>query len=58
MAHITFSQRAIIQARWLTMKVRKTGIDEVTLAVNYGERLAEKIASKHLILNHKSLRRN
>ncbi len=56
MAHLTFSQRAVIQARWLTMKNRKTGIDLVTLAVNYGERLAEKIASKHLILNNKKLR--
>ena len=56
MAHLTFSQRAVIQARWLTMKNRKTGIDLVTLAVNYGERLAEKISNKHLILNEKKLR--
>ena len=56
MAHLTFSQRAVIQARWLTMKNRKTGIDLVTLALNYGERLAEKFASKHLILNSKKLR--
>lgn len=56
MAHLTFSQRAVIQARWLTMKERKTGTDLVILAVSYGERLAEKIAAKHLILNNKKLR--
>ena len=56
--HLTFKQRAEIQARWLMMKNRKTGIDMIELAVRFGEALANKIASKHLILNHKSLRRN
>ena len=58
MAHITFQQRAEIQARWLQMKSRKTGIDYVILAVNFGERLAEKIAQRHLLLNHKTLKGN
>ena len=50
MAHLTMHQRNTIQARWLTMKERKTGIDMVTLALNYGERLSRKISSKHLVL--------
>ena len=54
--HLTFKQRAEIQARWLMMKNRRTGIDMIELALRFGEALANKIASKHLILNSKKLR--
>ena len=54
--HLTFKQRAEIQARWLMMKNRKTGIDMIELALRFGEALAEKISRKHLILNHKYLK--
>ena len=56
MAHLTFSQRATLQARWLMMKNRRTGIDMVDLAVYFGEALKEKINKKHLILTEKKLR--
>ena len=56
MAILTFSETAKLQARWLQLKSRKTGIDYVTLALNYGEALREKINKKHLILNNKKLR--
>ena len=57
MPHITFQRRSEIQARWLQLKSRSTGVDMVTLAVNFGEALAEKISRKYLVLNHKTIRR-
>jgi len=55
---ITFDQRCKLQARWLQLKSRKTGVDEVTLAVNFGERLAEKISKKYFVLMNKTLKGN
>jgi hypothetical protein len=40
------------------MKARKTGLDPVELAVAFGSKLADKIASKYLVLYNKKLRSN
>ena len=54
---ITFDDRCKLQARFLTMKTKQTGEDEVTVVSMYAERLAEKIDKKYITLYPKQLKR-
>ena len=58
MSIITFQHRCNLQARFITLKSKRTGEDEVSIAVKYAERLAEKIDSKYITLYPKTLKRN
>jgi len=61
MSHISFKQRAEIQARWLMYKCNllqllPTDKNLAELALRFGERLASKIDSKYLTLHKLELK--